>query len=170
VVLVPPGLRTRTFRGKRKNSINFIPLFLIYYWAISFGVTTHKFAIIATKLITNILLIWRVQFMEICCQGVRKWKKVGNQCFREMQCWLCISLACNSIFQNPHNRNTFGYPRIWNTCAAGFREVWCVSWNTGLVRYVGTGSTNDYFSVSTDFFTHVYVISMSGVCFSVLQG
>jgi len=34
----------------------------------------------ATILITNILLIWRVQFMEIGCQGARKWKKFGNQC------------------------------------------------------------------------------------------
>ena len=29
--------------------------------------------------ITNILLTWRVQFMEIGCQGVRKWKKSGNR-------------------------------------------------------------------------------------------
>ena len=41
-------------------------------------VTTYKFEITATILITNILLIWRVQFMEIGCQGVGKWKKFGN--------------------------------------------------------------------------------------------
>jgi len=35
--------------------------------------TTYKFEITTTILITNILLVWRVQFMEIGCQGVRKW-------------------------------------------------------------------------------------------------
>jgi hypothetical protein len=34
-----------------------------------FTVTIYKFKITATILITNILLIWRVQFMEIECHG-----------------------------------------------------------------------------------------------------
>ena len=43
------------------------------------SVRQDKFEITATILIRNILLIWWVQFMEIGCQGVRKWKKnVGN--------------------------------------------------------------------------------------------
>jgi hypothetical protein len=37
--------------------------------------STHKFEITVPLLITNILLIWRLQFMEIGCQGVCKWKK-----------------------------------------------------------------------------------------------
>ena len=41
-------------------------------------VTTYKSEVTATVLITKILLIWRVQFMEIGCQGVCKWRKVGN--------------------------------------------------------------------------------------------
>jgi hypothetical protein len=41
-----------------------------------FAVIIYKFEITATILITNILVIWRVQFKEIRCQGVRKWKKV----------------------------------------------------------------------------------------------
>jgi hypothetical protein len=32
----------------------------------------------ATILIATLLLIWRVQFMVMGCQGARKWKKVGN--------------------------------------------------------------------------------------------
>jgi hypothetical protein len=43
-----------------------------------FTVTKYKFEIIATVLIRNILLVRMVQFMEIGCQGVRKWKKIGN--------------------------------------------------------------------------------------------
>jgi hypothetical protein len=39
-----------------------------------FTVTTYKFEITATKLIINILIILWVKFMEIGCQGVRKWK------------------------------------------------------------------------------------------------
>jgi len=39
----------------------------------SYLVTTYKFEVTATILFRNILVIWRVQFMEICCQGVRKW-------------------------------------------------------------------------------------------------
>ena len=42
---------------------------------LQFTVTIYKLEITETILITNILLIWRVQFMEIDCQGVRKWKK-----------------------------------------------------------------------------------------------
>ena len=42
------------------------------------SVRKDKFEITGTILITNILLIWRVQFMEIGCWGVRKWKKVGK--------------------------------------------------------------------------------------------
>jgi hypothetical protein len=34
--------------------------------------STYKFEITETILITNILLIWCVQFMEIGCQGVRE--------------------------------------------------------------------------------------------------
>jgi len=76
----PPEVRTRTFRGTRKNWIMAGKCTLLGYL---FTVTTYKFQITATILITNILLIWRVQFMEIGCQGVRKWKKkVGNHCSR----------------------------------------------------------------------------------------
>jgi hypothetical protein len=42
------------------------------------GVRQDKFEITATILITNILLIRRVQFMEIGSQRVRKWKKFRN--------------------------------------------------------------------------------------------
>jgi hypothetical protein len=37
-----------------------------------FTVTTHKFEITATILVTNISGILRVQSMEIGCQGLRK--------------------------------------------------------------------------------------------------
>jgi hypothetical protein len=50
-----------------------------------FTVTTNKFEITKVVLITKILLIWRVKFMEIRCQGVRKWKKVGN---RSSEVWI----------------------------------------------------------------------------------
>jgi hypothetical protein len=43
-----------------------------------FTVTTYKFEITATILITNILLIWRVQFMETGCKGESKRKQAGN--------------------------------------------------------------------------------------------
>jgi len=46
------------------------------------SVRQDKFEITATILITNILLICRVQYMEIGSQAVRKWKKFGNHCFR----------------------------------------------------------------------------------------
>jgi hypothetical protein len=37
--------------------------------------STRKFEVTAPILITNILLIWRLKFMEIGCQVVHKWKK-----------------------------------------------------------------------------------------------
>jgi hypothetical protein len=43
-----------------------------------FTVTTHKFEITATILITNILLIWRVEFMEIGCKGYASEKRLGT--------------------------------------------------------------------------------------------
>jgi len=36
-------------------------------------------------LITNILLMWKVQFIEIGRQGVGKWKKGGNHCSMALQ-------------------------------------------------------------------------------------
>jgi len=42
------------------------------------SVRQDKFEITATIFMTNILLIWRVQFMKIGCQKVCKWKKVAN--------------------------------------------------------------------------------------------
>jgi hypothetical protein len=44
----------------------------------------------AFGLIVNILLRWRVQFMEIGCQGVRKWKKrVGKHWFSGSRADVC---------------------------------------------------------------------------------
>jgi hypothetical protein len=37
-----------------------------------FTITKYTFEITAAILITNILLIWKVEFMEVGCQGVRK--------------------------------------------------------------------------------------------------
>jgi len=45
-----------------------------------FTATTHTFEITAHILIIKVLLIWRVEFMEIGCQMVREWKKFGNHC------------------------------------------------------------------------------------------
>ena len=45
-------------------------------------VTAYKFEVTTTILITNILIIWRVQFMEIDYQGARKWEMVGNHCLK----------------------------------------------------------------------------------------
>ena len=50
-----------------------------------FTVRIYKFKI-TTILIANILLIWRVQFMEIGCQGLPKWKEGGNHWNK--WCWL----------------------------------------------------------------------------------
>jgi len=52
---VPPGVQTRTFRGTRKK--NWIMAGKGYL----FKVTAYKFAVTASVLITNVLLIWRVQ-------------------------------------------------------------------------------------------------------------
>ena len=73
-VRVPPGVRTRTFRGKRKKKLNNGGKRHIRQ-QLQFTVTTYKFETTATILITNILLIRKRQFMEIGCQWVRKWKK-----------------------------------------------------------------------------------------------
>ena len=70
-VRVPPGVQTRTFRGTRKNWIMVGKGYL-------YAVTTYTLEITAAVLITNILLIRRVQFMEVGCQGVRKWIKGAN--------------------------------------------------------------------------------------------
>jgi hypothetical protein len=40
--------------------------------------STYRFEIRATILITNILLICRVHFVEICCPWVCNWKKLGT--------------------------------------------------------------------------------------------
>jgi len=50
---------------------------LLGYWLFIYSFKI-QFEITATILITNFLLIWRVQFMEIGCQGGRRWRKVGN--------------------------------------------------------------------------------------------
>jgi hypothetical protein len=59
--------------------------------------STYKFEITATILITNILLIWRVKFMEIGCQGARKWKKVGNHCSKAIPLSLLVSLVSRNF-------------------------------------------------------------------------
>jgi hypothetical protein len=46
--------------------------------------STNKFEITGTIIITNILVVGTVQFMEIGCQGVHKWKKIGNHCCRQL--------------------------------------------------------------------------------------
>jgi len=43
-----------------------------------FSVTTHKFEITATILITDNLLMWRVQLMGTGCQGIRSEKRLGT--------------------------------------------------------------------------------------------
>ena len=53
---------------------------------LQFTVTKYKFETTATILITNILLIWNVHFMEIGCRGVHKWRKVGNHWCRLIRC------------------------------------------------------------------------------------
>ena len=60
-----------------------------------FTVTTYKFEITAAVLITNILRIWRVQFMEIGCHGVREWKKVGKHCIKR-KAQLRVAESANS--------------------------------------------------------------------------
>ena len=66
-VRVPPGVRTGTFKDTRKIILSLLIPLLGYL----FTFTTYKFEI-TTILITNILLIWRVRFMKIGCQAVRK--------------------------------------------------------------------------------------------------
>ena len=60
----------------------------------TFTVTTHKFEITATILITNISLIRTAQLMEIGCQGVRKWKNIGDHCCRG---WQKTVLTCYQV-------------------------------------------------------------------------
>ena len=75
-----PRVRTRTFRGTQKKLNNDGKRHI--HQQLQFTVTTYKFEITTTILITYILLIWKVQFMEISCQRVRKLKKVGNHIIR----------------------------------------------------------------------------------------
>jgi hypothetical protein len=65
-----------------------------------FTVTTYKFELTATKWITNILLIQRVQFMEIGCQGVWEWKKARNHCCIAHEMWPLRCVLVNMIDTN----------------------------------------------------------------------
>jgi hypothetical protein len=88
-----PRGTNRTFRGTRKKWMAERG----HCWAVYLQLQ-HKLEITATVLITNILLTWRVQFMETCCQGVRKWNKVGKQCCRrnELMSVLGFIITCRS--------------------------------------------------------------------------
>ena len=59
------------------------------------SVRQDKFEITETILITNILLIWRVQFVEIGSEGVRKWKRFGNHCSRTWNSNLNVQNTCD---------------------------------------------------------------------------
>jgi hypothetical protein len=78
---ITSGVRNRTFRGTRKKFNNGGRRPFLGYL---FTVNTYKFEIIATILITSILLIWGVKFMERVCQGAHKWQKFGNHCSRRV--------------------------------------------------------------------------------------
>lgn len=53
-------------------------LIQLFIWGYLFTVTAYKSEVTAAILITNILLLWRVQFVGF--QGEHKWKKLGKQC------------------------------------------------------------------------------------------
>jgi hypothetical protein len=62
-VRVPPGVRTSTFRGRRKKLNNGGKRQIRQQFKIRYN---------SNYIIANILLILRVQFMEIGCQGAGK--------------------------------------------------------------------------------------------------
>ena len=67
-----PGIRSRTLHCLFTLLFHCFLISLLVYLC---TVTTYKFEITANTLITKILLIWRVQLMEIGCHGLRKWTK-----------------------------------------------------------------------------------------------
>jgi len=76
-VHIPPGLQNRTLKSVQKNIINGGKRHIHQQCNTA---TTYKPEIPTAILITNILLIWKLQFMKMGCQGVCKWKNVGNHC------------------------------------------------------------------------------------------
>ena len=90
-----------------------------------FTVTTYKFEIIATILITNISLIWKVQLMEIRCQGVRKWKMFGNHGSKESRNVLTVSSLTVICSLHLLDHRAVIVSRNWKACE---RKVNCKFW------------------------------------------
>jgi len=63
----------------------------------------------ASVLIINILLRWRVQFMEIGSQGVRKWKKVENYWSSGSRANVCGQIGRRTGSPDGGNRR---FPRV----------------------------------------------------------
>jgi len=96
-------------------------------------VTTYKFDI-TTILITNILLIWRVKFMELGCQGARKWEKVVNHLTDRVEYWEVLSEWHDVRFDAAHFRFLaalqYFFDVFYPCCLANNDStLFCACWN-----------------------------------------
>jgi hypothetical protein len=81
-------------------------------------------------LITIILLILRVQLMEICCRGVRKWKKDGNHCSRQLRIsYLTLIFTKTNLLIFLGAKlwrlwELYRKQRLWEKCRYADNSVW----------------------------------------------
>jgi hypothetical protein len=126
-----PTWGTRTPRGTRKK---------IEWRRKKAHTSTYKFEITAAILITNILEILRVQFMERGCQGVRKWKEKRLGTTAVVNERNCICFLCAPVPTAPEPLRYWGFTIILrhttlgrtplDKWSAGRREPYLTTHNT----------------------------------------
>ena len=94
------GVREKNWRVAEKGQIHNTLLGYL------FKVTTYKFEITAIISITNILLTWRAQFMEIGCQEVQKWKQDSEPLHTKLMYILRVSAIIRGSLSTVHGASS----------------------------------------------------------------